>query len=247
MRVSIEIVLTTILIIAGSSVCGDERQGDMLPDGTPVKSVAGALQIAQQYTGFQEARLVKSGDSALVAVQVCEDDKLPFLAGPFASRSLWVVSYETELQNVHVYIDSASGILYKVEANLKQPSDDIAPEPDWLKATHELSNEGEAWLKLGDEPPSVTFSQALGAPIASCAPEYTATCVVWKYLEFEERLVWVIQCRGVAPWDPPSGSRSLPAYIENRARVLIDAQSGELVMIDNSPSVEIRPEDKGKF
>jgi hypothetical protein len=247
------------LITALSSVASrasDEGGTVLTPTPRTITLPEQAVECAYEYSGFDELRRVTENSlNEHVDLVTIDSDETPFLRDSIVGKRVWRVRVpnvyldlarwdkklvETQKRKSYeVWIDSATGVLYKIFSMPVADDPDLAPEPPSDSATSKLRESGEIFLGFPSSPPLVTFLQALDAAAGSnplVAKELIAWCVLIHNSDGTVIPVWQIIGRGIPPVEIHP-LPSVPMYMRNRMRSIVDARTGDLMEVVSAPPV----------
>ena len=229
---------------------------------TPIATAEEALAAAVEYTGFAdtsvEGRVSVDQDVGIVSLK---DSTTPFLGLFTDSRAVWKIdfygvrwaeatrcwSFERELGDIEVYLDSATGNFVKAVCRYRE----LDPYADTILPAREAEEQlrrSEIFEVPDTRPTAPLIKSLLGCRYdVSTTKEVMAQYVQMTHLAFPPRPVWVMWLRGTPPveFGPPSDSLAnrLPIYQRNRIRDVIDAVSGRLLFTSTTPVVGTIPQD----
>ena len=251
-------------VVAGISIAqesGAEYSPMAIRPITKADDPTAALQIAFERTGFAGDRnRSKATLSENVSLETIASDNTPFLANIIVGRRVWKVKIndvalslpswvpsfaaKQRPRDYEVWIDSATGVLFRIESRSQVVDTDLAPEPPSDTATKMLKGCGEAWLGFPETIPPITFQEALNAAGAANpveAREIVAWCVMFSLSGKPAIPTWQIIGRGIPPFEFHEHPER-PLYKRNRMRSVVDAVTGKEIMFSNMPWVLDRGE-----
>jgi hypothetical protein len=143
-----------------------------------------------------------------------------------------------------VLLDASASRVLMVHSRIMGPTQDIHPEAPPEQAEADLRRIAEVYLSFPDDPPKISFMEALdairlrgvGYPLA--AQEIDGIYVMDSRLQQPARAVWVITLRGLPPL---TSKRNEPVWQRNYFRNIVDAQTGKWLYADNRPSPRADP------
>lgn len=156
------------------------------------------------------------------------DDKAAEKARPPATRDLCVL------------LDPVTGGLLKISTCDRQQEPREYTEPSGESSTRQLFNWGaEQWTGVLDEPPPITFLEALHAIRGQGFPTFEAQEIVaysvhWSWTKREQRHVWSIHTRGIRPVQP-NRDGIVSDKARNHLRHNVDAKTGAWVGAGTTP------------
>ncbi len=251
------LALLSLALLPSSGVCDDTAGGTAIP------SPQMAVDRAFAYTGFNELKRISgaalSEQGQLMSVVT---DETPFLSDSVVGRRVWRVKMNNIFldlskcgrqyvenqrpKNYEAWIDSATGVMYKIFSEPVENDPDLVPEPSADTATAMMRPSGDIYLGFPAQPPAISFLEALGNAVGSnplVAKEIIAWCVLISDSTGSPMPVWQIIGRGIPPFEIHPRPL-LPMYLRNRQRSTVDAITGNLLSISNCPSVLRREEDQ---
>lgn len=248
-----------LLPIHGS---GDDTAGTGA-SGIAIQTPQMAVDRAFAYTGFKELKRI-SGAALGEQVQLMSvvADETPYLSDSIVGKRVWRVKMNKvfldlsncgrqfvenqQPKNYEAWIDSATGVMYKIFSEPVMNDPDLAPEPPADTATAMMRSSGDIYLGFPTKPPAVSFLEALNNAAGSnplMAKEIIAWCVLISDSDGSSMPVWQIIGRGIPPFEIHPRPH-LPMYHRNRQRSTVDATTGNLLSVSNNPHVLWREEDK---
>ncbi len=230
MKKMIILILISVLFI----------ETNLLSEAENTISKEQAYNIALDVSGFssKDRLYTKSLSDEIKLVKISKDSILEW-GKEVSDREVWVVQLkDIELnlsgwsENFHsnqkkktfsFYIDSKTSQVIKVSAQ----SDTTTPffQDKIIKANMKtkLYNQGfEEWLGFPDSMPKISLQEALLSAVPSSplmAEEIYCTCVYYKILDHEPKLVWQIIASGI----PGNG------LLGSRVKTVVDANTGQLI------------------
>jgi len=233
---------------------------DLTPAEQEIRSDSEAIFRALEYTGFGD---FQGFTRSLVAPELTtiNDDKTPFLHDRINGRPIWRVPFMnisinsrtfdstgkgSDLRRFDVYLDPETGQLLKIISKYEGVDTNIAPEPPAEMAEMQLRNRGELYIDFPPEPTPINFMEALN-PCNDTSKEISASLIIFSIKPLYEtpRAVWAITRRGIGPWHfhppriPNAPRVSLPLYMRNHSRSVIDATTGAC-LFSTTATVEFR-------
>jgi len=169
-------------------------------------------------------------------------------------KSVWPRYKDKYLRNFEVLVDPNTGHLLRIRSKFDGYDPNMLPEPtaEWAEAR--LRGAGyEIYHGLPDEPPEISFIQALNAigghPLL--AKEIYALYVMESKMKSQPRPVWAITLRGIPPLHfitvPPGVSQDKlpPIWQRNHFRYVVNAVTGKVLFATTTPQ-PMDPEQKKK-
>ncbi|MDH4155842.1 MAG: hypothetical protein OEW00_01010 [candidate division Zixibacteria bacterium] len=242
-------------------IFGIDEDPPKSPDSTRDSGVEGqkaiatpaeALAAAVAYTGFSSefpSNLLSDDDVKLVSLI---DSTTPFLSKFRGGEKAWCITFRdvrlaepkkgqsdsSLLRTFQVYIDSTTGRFLKAVCDYKA----LNPEKDLTitaaEAEQQIAAGGETYLEPPAFPPVSMGRALLGCP----RDPFSAKQITIQYIlmgKFWEspRLVWVITLRGIPPVTPKGPGDSVPVYMRNQVRQVVNAKTGHVIFISNAPGM----------
>jgi hypothetical protein len=252
-------VTVAVALCATVALAADEVRLEPIATPLAIASAQGALERAYAYTGFPRSSSGTDPTSTDTAFMVTmEENETPFLSDYVRGRRVWDVKIRQvtlylpdwvpsfaavqKPRDYDIWIDSATGVLFKIESRSEVADPDLAPEPPSDTATRMLRGCGEAWLGFPPTPPLVTFHEALNAAGAA-NPVEAKEIIAWHVMFSKDGNppfpTWQIIGRGIPPLEFHEHP-DRPLYLRNRMRSVVDAATGKEIMFSNMPGVLIR-------
>jgi hypothetical protein len=200
----------------------------------------------------EQAILTACGDLGLfppaggvAAEVVLTDGAVPFLALALRGQRTWRVEL-TDLDSARLnlrvgrlpYIERlvawlapTTGHVLKVVSPWPEDVPPIAPQPSLSEEEYQTDGIGERYTGLPDEAPAVSLLRAIkiiemyGPGATAEAKQIIAYYIKRETFRFPERLCWVVQVRGIPPFD--ASSPGVPEDARNHFRHVVDARTGE--------------------
>jgi hypothetical protein len=225
---------------------------DIDTSGFILKDAESAIQRAFEYTGFNKSKGFSVKESiGQVKLEIATDTITPFLHDRIDGRAIWSVEFNGILLNpksikpekieanpkrFEVWLDAETGILLRVFSPYTGSDSTGLSVITAEQAENELRGCSEEYRGFVDSIPPVSCFDAInadefGSPMF--AKEIHAVCVLNSRPRTEKaRPMWIISLR-----EPPASPLD-PDYrygwkrkLARRSRILVDAQTGEIVII----------------
>jgi hypothetical protein len=200
------------------------------------------------------------------------DDNTPFLHEQIkGKKDVWLVEAknvylrrfpsgrENTDRKFSILVDSNSGKLLKITSKYDGFDPDMKPEPNAASAERQIGG-NEKYLGFPDTPPTITFLKALdilnekAVSKPTSAKEIDAYYISWSSNDMSwisktilgQHNVWVITLRGVpalpgGSW-PGEDVSKIKKWSINHLRIVLDAETGEILSQGNSPQPEVKKE-----
>jgi len=211
-------------------------------------------------TGFSVAKSAVRSVDERVELIILDDDITPFLGEFGKNRPVWRVRYtginlkdverqtadESFNRDFDVYIDSLSGHVLKITCSYGQLNPEECPELRAEEAERQLNNHtSERYLGFPKEEPHISFREAI---IKCRVNPYSAEEILGQYVMYtdggcEPKPVWIISFCGLPPAPIMGGEADwIPLYQRTRSRSVVDAFTGRVLFVTNTPMVPLPPE-----
>ena len=218
----------------------------------PIHSASAAITQALAVMGLDSASATAKASQRILT----EPPEIPFLHEQLKGKEAWSVSLsgveltslsatgevaEHGYRDFHVLLDSSNGKVLSITSTSSIEVPDLRSRPSVERAEELLA--GERYEGFPDEPPGVTFLQALDeAWHKAGADPLTAKDIDVLYVIQSEQTraaspVWVIALRGVSPIiaHPPPGGEEPPVWMRNCVSHVVDARTGRHLFAANAP------------
>lgn len=232
--------------------------------GAPLEGKHDAVARALAYTGLSAVSdTTKLDPEQCVVAATMADSTTPFLADEINGKTAWLVTFDSVyfdlpdrapqiLENqaprlVRVFLDSTSGVLFRIESIAIGEQKMVDPEPLADEAVRSMK--GEEYTGFPEEVPPTTFLQAIAAAVPS--QPLRSVEVVAHYVmhssggDSDAIPVWCITGRGgpgIELFAIPPGSERPPDFGKDRIRSVVDARTGELLFFTNRPHTDQKGE-----
>lgn len=182
--------------------------------------------------------------------RVGSDNKCPMQV---SGQNLWLVDFgkievmipsngdkKKLLREVVVVVDVESGNVIRSELVNPDKKEQLVPEPSARSAKAQLATTGpEEWFGVAEET-DISLYQAMEAvdSWAGGMVAESAQLIIYRLqwhsgtTKSEPKLVWSIDCRGIAPIRHPDG---VPLQAVNHLRSIVDASTGKWIMASSVP------------
>jgi len=181
----------------------------------------------------------------IAAEVVLTDGAVPFLAPALRDQRAWRVEL-TDLNSARLnlrqgrlpyverlvaWLAPTTGHVLKVVSPWPDDVPPIAPPPSLAEEEYQTDGIGERYTGLPDETPAVSLLRAIkimevyGPGATAEAKQIIAYYVKRETFRVPERLCWVVQARGIPPFD--AASPGVPEDARNHFRHVVDARTGE--------------------
>ena len=219
-----------------------------------IGSTEAAYERALEITGFSENRKELQDLEKLVIESIFIDSTTPFLSKEINGRAVWVLSFDNvdirpqtaidrgtdiwEKQSFFVYLDKETGKVLQIHSKSVINDSSVLPEANANEAEEILRNKGEIYHGIPEYVPKVPFHQAIQQAVGCCplvAKEIIAQLILHSYNGNESKPVWNIICRGIPPVGISKQSQEASIKSRNRARCVVDAETGEWIFMTSSP------------
>jgi hypothetical protein len=184
---------------------------------------------------------------------VLEDGAVPFLAPALRGQRAWRVEL-TDLDSARVnlrlgrlpyverlvvWLAPSTGHVLKVVSPWPEDVPPIAPPPSIPEEEYQTDGVGERYTGVPDEAPAVSLLRAIkiielygpGATVE--AKQIIAYYVRRETFRVPERLCWVVQVRGIPPFE--AGQPGVPEDARNHFRHVVDARTGQWLDASSVP------------
>ncbi len=229
-------------------------------EDTGSKTVESIYEQASKITGFNATETAIRSTDEKVKKIVFNDDITPFLGEYGKKRAVWRIKYaginleeskgqeidESFRRDFEVYIDSLSGHLLKITCHYGQTNPEECPELKAEEAEQQLNNHSsERYLGFPDEAPLISFKKAL---LKCHVNPYPAEEILGQYVMYtdggcEPTPVWIISFCGLPPLPIIGGVADwIPLYQRTRSRSVVDALTGRVFFVTNTPTVPLPKE-----
>jgi hypothetical protein len=193
------------------------------------------------------------GDAKIAATSVRLDSTtLPFVGAELDGKEAWRVEIteprwpSLQMPYVHalsVLMTPDAEAVMRVMSPWPENEPPIAPFPPVAVEQDQLTNHGERFTRLPANATGVTLATALAAAAKNGgdlaqARQILAYHVVRTIGGQQERTVWIIQLRGIAPFE--AAQPGVPVDARNHLRHVVDAETGEWLGADTIPQPEGR-------
>jgi hypothetical protein len=243
--------LVTAILICQSGI-GDELQVNTPNEKPAIATAEEAVQRAFEYTGFDKSKGFSVKESiGEVKLEIATDTITPFLHDSIDGRTIWSVEFNGILLNpksikpekieanpkrFEVWLDAETGILLRVFSPYTGSDSTGLSVITAEQAESKLRASNEEYRDFVDSIPPVSCFDALnadrfGSPMF--AKEIHAVCVLNSIPRTEEaKPMWIISLR-----EPPASPldidyrHRLPGKHTRRSRILVDAQTGEIIIV----------------
>lgn len=197
-----------------------------------------------------------AGDRVTTEVTVLRDDSTPFLHQMLVGRELWhvvikdwalqplksspVERKDSYVRTLDIYLDPLTAQVVKLESRWPSNELPIAPQPSGESATAQMRDQGEVYHGFPDEPPSISFLEAIkaiqehgGNPLV--AKQISGQWVLWSLMHADPKPMWVITLRGIPP---VRGRKDLHPDEVNHLRYVVDPIKGYWIYASTTPQPE---------
>ena len=194
--------------------------------------------------GERGERAALATSSGIVGIS---DDFVPFIANEFNGRRCWEISItdtvrgENDLgqRRFDVFVDSATGVALRVVTRSEDYDAESIHKAPASATEKQMTNHFEWLVGVPDSVPEVSLFEALRKSRVSAyqAMELDAKYVIWTRDlgdESKSRSVWMIQMHGGFTY-PVGGTEGFPIEKLSNYRMVVDAETGELLASDNLP------------
>lgn len=227
------------------------REPSTAPRMSPVSAPEDAEEIALLvlYGRLPQKR------SAITSRVALAHDTTPFLGDRLVGRELWRVRLDDWsldlpssppgrrngfIRGIDVFLDPQDGRLLKIETQWPPSEPPIAPQPSAESAARQMEGSGEVYVGFPDEPPPISFLEAVdiiqeqGAnPLV--AKQITGSWVLWSKMGSEPKPVWAITLRGIPSISP---HRDVHIDLVNHMRWIVDPVQKKWLMASTTPQPE---------
>ena len=213
---------------------------------------AQAAAIAVSGIGFERLKLARPGTLSVSGVEALVDTTTPFVHGELNAKRVWRVNiggllFQDSLTMLHdltaephdftVFVDSTSGIVLRVETRASNFDASEIRRASASLAEGQLTQVAERYVGLPTIAPAISLKEALSR---SSIPPELAMEVVADYLVVEysvghhkgPRHAWVVNMNGGFSFP----ADCFPEIACNHYRIVVDAQSGEVLCSTNWPN-----------
>jgi hypothetical protein len=192
---------------------------------------------------------------------VLADGTVPFVAAALRGQGGWRVEL-TDLDSARrnlelgrvpyverltVWLAPTTGRVLKVVSAWPPHVPRIAPRPSLAEEEYQTGGAGERYTGLPTDPPVVNLFRAikiiqLSGPGSSVdAKQIVAYYVKWENFRVAERDCWIVQMRGIPPFE--ASYPGVPEDARNHLRHIVDARTGEWLGASTVPQpTEPRPQ-----
>lgn len=247
------LLITVVFIITNTSSSQEIESTNNIKREPKLASSKMAVNLAHEVLSSVHGNLhVKS--MSLIASIV---DNTPFLADRFRAGNIWHVvieNYKVDQSShrpgekdkynrtIDLYLDATTGGILKIITRWPVGVSKIPPEPSAESVEDQMKRSGnERYHAFVGETPPITLSDALDAVAQAGgdifrAKQIKAQYVLWSKLGYEQRPVWAITLRGIAPF--PAAFPGVSKNARNHLRYIIDGRSGKWLSASSVPQPE---------
>jgi hypothetical protein len=188
------------------------------------------------------------------------DGLVPFLAAALRGKLAWRVEFNDLssawanprlgrlpfVRHLTVWLAPVTGHVLKILSRWPAGAPPIAPIPSLAAEEYQTAGVGERYTGLPEEAPTISFYRAIkiieinGPGATAQAKQVLAYFLKRETRRMPERICWMVQVRGIPPFQ--AASPGVPEDARNHFRHVVDARSGQWLEASTVPQpTEPRP------